>query len=210
MFFGAVYKIIKKYKKGNSVKTTHILVALVASIALVMNHNDVACQQYTVRTVHGTKYLVEITSMINQAYKKVAWLKDNIKRTSVAELANIVQHPHKTLYMCLDGKKICGAALLDNADDPTKLMLEMFTVHPDYQGKNIGTLLMRFVENEAVKTYYTHDLYLYVIPCMQERLVAYYKRNGFEIISEKPYTLLSVVKPAYHDQMSLLLMRKKI
>lgn len=189
-------------------KTTHLF--LVLSIALVMNYHDLASQHYTVSKVQGTKHLVELTKMINQAYKKVAWLKDNIKRTSVAELAYIVEHSNKTLYMCLDGQKICGAALLDNDDEPGKLMLEMFTVHPDYQGKNIGTILMRFIENEAVKTYHKHDLYLYVIPCMQERLVAYYKRNGFEVVLKKPYTLLSVVRPEYHDKMSLLLMRKKI
>lgn len=191
-------------------KTTHLFLVVIASVAFLMKYNGLVTQQYKVHKVEDTKHLVEIVTMINQAYKKVAWLKDNIKRTNVQELVTIVQHPNKTLYMCLDNKKICGAAILDNADEPGKLMLEMFTVHPDYQGKNIGTLLMRFVESEAVKTYNIHDVYLYVIPCMQERLVAYYKRHGFEIVLEKPYTLLSVVKPEYHDKMSLLLMRKKV
>lgn len=191
-------------------KTTYIFLVIIVSLVLLIKYTRVASEPYSIHHVHDTKDLAEVASMINQAYKKVAWLKDTIQRTTVQELANIVQHTNKTLSLCRHGNKICGAAILDNADEPGKLMLEMFTVHPDYQGKNIGTLLMRFVENDAVKMYHTHDLYLYVIPCMQERLVAYYKRQGFEVVLEKPYTLLSVVKPEYHDKMSLLLMHKKI
>jgi GNAT superfamily N-acetyltransferase len=189
-------------------KILYCLLILLIGVVLVMKYAVPRQPQiYQIRTRH---YLDEIAALINEAYKKVDWLKDSVKRTTIDELATIVDHPDKALYACFDGNTLCATAVLDRADEKDKLMLEMFSVHPHYQGKNIGTYLLHFLEQEAVHTFNISALYLYVVPCAQERLIAYYQRHGFEIVTEKPYTLLKVVKPEYHDQMSLLLMRKSL
>jgi len=190
-------------------KIFYCLLILIMSLALVIKYYATPKQLHIYR-IDTQQHLNEITALINQAYKKVAWLKDKVKRTTADELDAIVKHPDQALYACFDSHRICAAAVLDKADEKDKLMVEMLSVHTDYQGKNIGTSMLNFLEQEAVHRFKTAALYLYVVPCAQERLIAYYQRHGFTVVAEKPYTLFKVVKPAYHDQMSLLLMRKSL
>lgn len=172
--------------------------------------------QYGVYKIQDTKHLVEIAAMINQAYKKVGWVKDTVERTNVQELTTSIQSTDTSLYACFDGEKVCGIAFLDDSDASKKLEMTMFTVHPDYQGKGVGMLLMNFIETQAIQEFHTHELYLYVVPYTQERLVAYYQRHGFEVVPESASITYNraqkyishLINPEYSDKIFLYEMRK--
>lgn len=187
-----------------------LFLKLFLSACILGDCNDTVQTDYQVCMVSGKECLVSFAQMINEAYKKVLWLCDDVERITPEQLEQFIDHPNQSLYVCCDGKTVCGAIMLDNTDPSGKLEMAMFTVHPDYQGKNIGSLLLKAVEKDAVERYHTHELYLYVIPYTQERLVTYYQHHGFELIEELPFTALHVVKPEYRDQISLYLMRKRV
>jgi ribosomal protein S18 acetylase RimI-like enzyme len=165
---------------------------------------------YEIRMATHPEQLEQIEAMVNEAYKKAVWVADTVERITVAELTEIIEHKHTSLYICFEGATMCGAVILDNTDPSGELEMAMLTVHPGYQGKNIGALLIAHAEQEAVHRYHKDALYLYVIPCGQERLVAYYQRQGFEIVAELAFDLLYLVKPEYRDHMSIYQMRKSL
>jgi ribosomal protein S18 acetylase RimI-like enzyme len=183
---------------------------LLLNVIFLLTVQEVEKGTYDIRRITDTTQLEEIAVMINEAYKKALWVADDVERITVEELAGIIQSPHASLYVCFEGPSICGAVMLDATNLSGELEMAMLTVHTDYQGKNIGSLLMSHAQQEAVTRYHKDALYLYVIPCGQERLVAYYQREGFEIVAELPFIFLHLVKPTFQDHISLYKMRKSL
>lgn len=183
---------------------------LLLHIASLLTIQEGERDPYEIRMVTNTNQLEQIAEMVNEAYKKALWVADTVERITVEELTEVIEHNNKSLYVCCDGPVVCGAVILDNTDASGELEMGMLTVHSDYQGNNIGTLLISYAEQEALSRYHKDALYLYVIPCGQERLVAYYQRQGFEIVAELPFLFLHLVKPAYQQHISLYKMRKSL
>src|SRR3989337_3563067 len=96
----------------------------------------------TIMRVQKHHNIKEIADVINQAFKKMPFLKD--ERVTLQELEKIIEDTNKRLYVCVDGKRICGTIALDVSGENVEMQL--FAIHPDYQGKNIGSLLMQHVE----------------------------------------------------------------
>lgn len=141
--------------------------------------------------VTNNKNLEEIFNVINLAYKKVPYLKEDAQRITIQELEEILEDPFKTLFVCIDGNKICGTALLTIIDSGTEVNynseMSLLSVHPEHQGKNIGKLIMDHVEKEVSKVWYRFYLHIKVIPLYQEKLIEYYKLNGYEFAGEISY-----------------------
>jgi N-acetylglutamate synthase-like GNAT family acetyltransferase len=167
-------------------------------------------QAFTIEIATASHDLVKITSVINAAYKKARFLRDDVERVSPEELRSIISTPHKKLYLYISvDHTICGTALLDFCDKD-KAEISLFAIHPDYQGKNIGPPFLNDVEKEAFKK--VSEIILKVIPLYQEQLIKFYERLGYTMTSltiEFPEEeKLRTVRPECWDRMFFSIMHK--
>jgi ribosomal protein S18 acetylase RimI-like enzyme len=151
--------------------------------------------------------LKRIQAVINAAYKKHRYLQR--ERISLEELKTILSHPKQRLYLCLSAEnKICGTLLLDLTHfDRGELYL--FSVDPSCQGQKLGALLLDHVEKEAFEKFHLKKIVLGVVKFL-ERLISYYSSLGYEPIGEEEFPDKNMVMPEYRDQISCLLMEKKM
>lgn len=169
-------------------------------------------QEYLIEIATQEHDLARVIEVINAAYKKVKYLQEGIKRIALAEMIENLSDPNKRLYLCIaPNKEICGTILVHfNAQDTAKLGL--FAVHPDYQGQNIGSVLLRAVEKAAFAE--AKRIFLYVIPCTQERLIRFYEHLGYRKTGETrefpAEAKAHYIRPEYRDQIFLLIMEKRI
>jgi GNAT superfamily N-acetyltransferase len=90
--------------------------------------------------------------------------------------------------------------------------MSALAVHPEHQGQSIGAGLMRHAEQETQVHWGRTELYIEIIPFMQESLVGYYLRNGFLRTDDPPlpFPEPAIVMPEYLDRLQLHRMRKPL
>ncbi len=155
----------------------------------------------------------EIASVINSAYSKVPYLKK--ERITPEEVEKIICDKQKRLYLCISKtNNVAGTILLDfdqnNFAQNNAAELGLFSLSPTYQGKNIGSLFLKCVEQEAFSK--VTKIYLNVIPFSQEKLLSFYKKNGYAPTGEKTAILdeqkAKYFKPEYHKDIYFLTYEK--
>jgi GNAT superfamily N-acetyltransferase len=127
--------------------------------------------------------LEKVAAVVNAAYKKNDFLAKD--RTSVNELKTILLNPLKKLYIAISPEnKICGTALITLNPSSEEADFGLFSVHPDEQGKNLGSLLLNHVEEEAFLRFHMKTVSLSTAP---QKLVQYYQSQGYQIIGNIPF-----------------------
>ena len=152
----------------------------------------------------------EICRIINAAYKRAPWLKSDAQRLCQDEIIEIIRNPGKEMYYCHAGDKVLGSVLLDG----TAGFLEMaaLAVSPDHQKQGIGEQLMSHAEQEARQRWRHSDLFIHVVPFMQERLIEFYLKHGYRTTEHpaQPFCALEMVKPEFIDKLKMYKMKKRI
>lgn len=166
------------------------------------------CAEYKITKVEEYSNLEEIAGVINLAYRKAPFLKEDTDRTTVQKLKEIVLSTNKSLFVCLSEEKVCGSVVLDESGKNPEMTL--LTVHPSFQGRGIGNLLIQHLENRVFSA--DKDLYLNVIPVGQESLVAFYIKCGFKFVGDfyvfdQP-NLDKYIKDEYRDSIYYVGMKK--
>jgi diamine N-acetyltransferase len=79
----------------------------------------------------------------------------------------------------LVGNKLAGFAAYGPADQPKLFKLHKIYLHPDWQGKGLGSLLLRHCEREVSKL--GGDRLMLTVNKRNAKAIAAYQRNGFVI-----------------------------
>lgn len=170
--------------------------------------NMINCYEYIVVPAIPTSNYHEIVDVINQAYKRVPFLTNRI---TMQELTKIIESKTQYLYLCTHNNKICGTILLDVSHE--KAELHCFAVHPDYQAKGVGKKLLNHLEQQAALLNF-EEIYLQVIPFLQEELVKYYIKNGYKFTGDfhtfDQDKLQRYIKKEYWNKVNQPVMYKKI
>ncbi len=167
-------------------------------------------QKFTIVQASDEHSAAEIAFVVNVAFSRPVWRREGAHRTNEQEVQEMIRHPHKKLYLCLADKKVCGTVLLDTSS--SEAVVSLLAVHPAYQGNGVGELLMQHVEQE-IRKMNKDSIYIRVIPVGQERLVAYYVRQGFifaDNIEKKLFDHPDLVKEEYWGKLFLHTMRKSL
>lgn len=107
---------------------------------------------------------------VKELFLSVDWLSANYPERVKKALDNC-----KTIVTAWDGDKLVG--LINVIDDgELTAYVHYLCVSPQYQGLGIGRELLK-----QIKEKYREYLYIIVI-AEKEKLIAYYKKNGFEHI----------------------------
>lgn len=149
--------------------------------------------------------LEKITKVINIAYKKHFYLKR--ERIYPNELKAIINHPKKRLYLCLSPEnEICGTLVLDFTKR-NQAEMGLLSIDPSYQGHNLGSLLLQRAENDAFEIDKVETVLLDVVTVM-DKLVLYYKKNGYQIIKEIDFPDKTYLHPDFIDKIHCFFMKK--
>ena len=105
---------------------------------------------------------------IQELFQSVHWISANYPQRLMKALGNC-----ETVLTAWDNERLIG--LINTIDDGTlTAYVHYLLVHPDYQGKGIGTQLLA-----QVKEKYKDYLYL-MLHAENTPLVAYYENHGFQ------------------------------
>lgn len=125
----------------------------------------------------------QLNILINSAYRgetsKKGWTTEAFilegKRTTEAELKEVLADPKNTILKFTDTNTIIGSVLLTTKQN--QLYLGMLTVSPELQNSGIGKKLLAAAENQA-QILELKSIVMTVIS-VREELIAWYKRNGY-------------------------------
>jgi GNAT superfamily N-acetyltransferase len=175
--------------------------------------SDKVTEKFTIQRALQGPHLEKIVDMVNRAYKKVPYVKDDRNRVTLEELDLMLQQDMRVYYYEDQANNhICGAIALEITDQ--KVEIGMVSVDPEYQGQNIGSLLLKHVEDVARIELKQKDIHLNVVPFLQEKLVVFYIRNGFKFTGESekfsPQDLERYMKAEYWNQLLMLVMCKPL
>lgn len=133
--------------------------------------------------------LVEITSLVNKAYRgesaKKGWtheadLIEGTWRTDVDSLAAALDDPSVNILKYTENNKITGCVYLEKQG--ATLYLGMLTVSPGLQAKGIGSQLLKASEAYAEENG-CRKIEMTVISVRHE-LIAWYERKGYRASGE--------------------------
>lgn len=97
--------------------------------------------------LHHVGFLVE---MINDVYLKSEgdiWIEAH-KRITPTRLIEIIKN--NELLLAIQNNEVCGCIHLEKVDNQV-FKFKMLVANPTYKGMGIGTMLVKFAEEEAVK-----------------------------------------------------------
>jgi len=112
-------------------------------------------------------------SQLQELFTSVEWLSGKYPERLKKALDNC-----ETVYTAWDGDKLVG---LINAIDDGELTayVHYLCVTPEYQGKGIGSRLLRYIKEK-------YKDYLYIILLAEnEPLIEFYTRNGFDKMDDR-------------------------
>ena len=164
----------------------------------------------TISRVQSHHPLPAIRDTINQAYRRAPWLTPDIRRISLGEIAAIIENPRMDLYFCSAPGGVHGAVLLDASAGFVEMA--SLAVAPHCQKIGIGPRLMAHVELETIRVWGRSEIFIQVVPFMQERLIDFYTRHGYRMTDDppRPFHLPQFVKPGFRDQLQIYRMRKML
>ncbi len=156
-----------------------------------------------------------LNKLINSAYRgessKKGWTTEaNIlegKRTTEAELIEIIQDQKKTILKYSENNQIIGCVLLIKKED--ELYLGMLTVSPELQNSGIGKKLMQQAEIYALSLGLS-KIVMTVIS-VREELISWYKRKGFvDTGAREPFPVSDVFSPTLNEPLEFMVLKKRI
>ena len=166
-----------------------------------------------------TKVAIEdvasLNKLINSAYRgessKKGWTTEaNIlegKRTTEAELIEIIQDQKNTILKYSENNEIIGCVLLVEKED--ELYLGMLTVSPVFQNSGIGKKLMQQAEIYA-STLGLSKIVMTVIS-VREELISWYKRKGFvDTGAREPFPASDVFSQTANEPLEFMVLEKRI
>lgn len=156
-----------------------------------------------------------LNKLINSAYRgessKKGWTTEaNIlegKRTTEAELIEILQDKKNSLLKYSENDQILGCVLLKEKDN--ELYLGMLTVSPELQNSGIGKKLMQQAE------VFASDLGLpkivMTVISVREELISWYKRKGFvDTGLREPFPVSEVFSQTTKEPLEFMVLEKRI
>ena len=156
-----------------------------------------------------------LNQLINSAYRgessKKGWTTEaNIlegKRTTEAELIEIIQDQKNTILKYSENNEIIGCVLLVEKED--ELYLGMLTVSPELQNSGIGKKLMQQAEIYA-STLGLSKIVMTVIS-VREELISWYKRKGFvDTGAREPFPASDVFSQTANEPLEFMVLEKRI
>ena len=156
-----------------------------------------------------------LNKLINSAYRgessKKGWTTEaNLlegKRTTEAELIQIIQDKKNTILKFSEGNEIIGCVLLIEKED--RLYLGMLTVSPELQNSGIGKKLMQQAEIQA-SALGLSKIVMTVIS-VREELISWYKRKGYvDTGAREPFPVSDVFRQTSNDPLEFMVLEKRI
>ncbi|QBN18162.1 GNAT family N-acetyltransferase [Flavobacterium nackdongense] len=156
-----------------------------------------------------------LNKLINSAYRgeysKKGWTTEaNIlegKRTTEAELMEILQDKKNSLLKYFENDQILGCVLLKEKEN--ELYLGMLTVSPELQNSGIGKKLMQQAE------VFASDLGLpkivMTVISVREELISWYKRKGFvDTGLREPFPVSEVFSQTTKEPLEFMVLEKRM
>lgn len=112
------------------------------------------------------------------AFQEEPWNETWTYEQAFTRIKEIMSAPVSRGYIITDNNKVigmtCGRIMTYMANK--LLFIDEFSIHPDYQGQNLGSKLMTFVQQELIKenVYHIQLMTEQGFPC-----VKFYEKNGF-------------------------------
>jgi ribosomal protein S18 acetylase RimI-like enzyme len=162
-----------------------------------------------------TEDVSALNLLINSAYrgessKKVWTTEANLlegKRTTEAELIEIIQDKKNTILKYSENNQIIGCVLLIEKED--RLYLGMLTVSPELQNSGIGKKLMQQAEIHASNLGLS-KIVMTVISARAE-LISWYKRKGFvDTGATEPFPESEVYVTISNEPLEFIVLEKRI
>jgi len=156
-----------------------------------------------------------LNKLINSAYRgetsKKGWTTEaNLlegKRTTDAELTEIIQDKKNTILKFTENNQIIGCVLLIEKED--QLYLGMLTVLPELQNSGIGKKLLQQAEIHA-SALGLSKIVMTVIS-VREELISWYKRNGYvDTGAREPFPVGDVHVPISNQPLEFIVLEKRI
>lgn len=148
--------------------------------------------------------LASLVQVVNLAYTGEYWLIPGPRLRSVESLQKEFRRPGNHFLVADQGGQCAGSIRLSVGEAspvPGAAYFGMLAVHPAFQSKGVGALLMSAAE--ALAASFGHDALW--LDCAEEMgLVPYYAARGFRVASRvfdchlgstEPFTLVRMVKP---------------
>lgn len=156
-----------------------------------------------------------LNTLINSAYRgefsKKGWTTEahllEGRRTTEAELVEIIQDTTNTILKYSDNGKIIGCVLLKAKKN--ELYLGMLTVSPDLQNSGIGKKLL---QQAAV---FASELNIpkikMTVISVREELISWYKRNGYvDTGAREPFPVSAVFSQIAKEPIEFMVLEKII
>jgi len=156
-----------------------------------------------------------LNQLINSAYRgessKKGWTTEaNIlegKRTTEAELIEIIQDKKNTILKYSENNQIIGCVLLIEKED--RLYLGMLTVSPELQNSGIGKKLM--LQAEVFASELGLSKIVMTVISVREELISWYKRNGYvDSGAREPFPVSDVFSQTSNDPLEFMVLEKRI
>jgi ribosomal protein S18 acetylase RimI-like enzyme len=156
-----------------------------------------------------------LNQLINSAYRgessKKGWTTEaNIlegKRTTEAELIEIIQNKKNTILKYSENNQILGCVLLKKKED--ELYLGMLTVSPELQNSGIGKKLM--LQAEVFASELGLSKIVMTVISVREELISWYKRNGYvDSGARLPFPVSDVFSQTSNDPLEFMVLEKRI
>lgn len=162
-----------------------------------------------------TEDVSSLNQLINSAYRgessKKGWTTEaNLlegKRTTEAELIEIIQDKKNTILKYSENNQIIGCVLLIEKED--RLFLGMLTVSPELQNSGIGKKLMHQAEIYASNLGLS-KIVMTVISARAE-LISWYKRKGYvDTGAREPFPESEVYVTISNEPLEFIVLEKRI
>ncbi|MES2121254.1 MAG: GNAT family N-acetyltransferase [Chlamydiota bacterium] len=166
---------------------------------------------FTIELYSEDRDLGKIVDMINAAYKRVRYLKEDATRITEDQLRESLSNPQKQLYLCISSENvICGSIFLEFFDSD-EAEIEILAVDPKHRGMGLGPMLLKHAEKEAFLKRHMESVRLNVIPLFQESLIAFYHHLGYQSVDYTEFPeekKIKYIQPEYRELIFLMKMRK--
>lgn len=163
-------------------------------------------------------HLEDLVTLVNGAYRgesgKAGWTTESDlldgQRTDVESLNQLIDREESVILIAEDedAEALVGCVHLEKQD--TDLHLGMLTVHPEYQNKKIGKMLLS--EAEALADFWECNNISIEVITLRTELISWYEKRGFKKTGEvKPFPMkdprFGIPKVGH---LEFLVMKKKI
>lgn len=162
---------------------------------------------------HNDFELQEAARVINQAFLKQAVARtDRLTITAQEIKEQLCSHSKEAFILSNLSNEIVGAAFLTLESNYAYIWCVSIAIA--YQGLNLGLMLMSYIENRAIVTHKKKLAILSVVyhpEQKQERLVLWYKRQGYQYSHEHPPSNMAEIwKSEFHKGLTLIFFQKNL